>query len=115
VRVRYLIPLMQKGDQRVRLNSDVPLYAPCTGASCCQKVAPALAQLQRLYFVTPNQPESILLRPRIQVLTPRAHTRHTHTHDTHTHTQLSRPKSVVARPTDSAAGDCQGRRCGSGG
>ncbi len=80
--VRYLIPLMQKGDQRVRLNSDVPLYAPCTGASCCQKVAPALAQLQRLYFVTPNQPESILLRPRIQVLT--AHAQHTHTH-THTH------------------------------
>lgn len=58
--------MKNKGDQRVRLNSDVPLYAPCTGASCCQKVAPALAQLQRLYFVTPNQPESILLRPRIQ-------------------------------------------------
>jgi hypothetical protein len=63
---------MQKGDQRVRLNSDVPLYAPCTGASCCQKVTPPLAQLQRLYFVTPNQPECILLRPRIQVRVPRS-------------------------------------------
>jgi len=55
--------MKNKGEQRVRLNSDVPLFSLCASAGCSQ---PFPAQLQRLYLVTPDQPESILLRPQVQ-------------------------------------------------
>ncbi len=97
-------PKTNKGEQqRVRLNSDIPLFVPCIGPACHQKVpglalsppalcyqvipykcivlfcfcfcfpfsleqSPAvLAQLQRVYVITPDQPEAILLNPRVQV------------------------------------------------